>query len=42
MAIGLCKQLGKPDFGATAFMTGSADKLHTIETSGNLYEVNVK
>ncbi len=39
---GVWKQIGKPEFGATVFMTAGAGKIYTIESSGSLYEVNVR
>jgi hypothetical protein len=37
---GVWKQLGKPDFAATAFMFAAGNDLYTIETDGSLYRVN--
>ncbi len=41
-ATGAWKQLGSNAFGATVFMGAGTSKLYTIESSGTLYEVNVK
>jgi hypothetical protein len=36
------QQLGRPDFGATAFMFAANGSLYTIETDGSLYRVSAR
>lgn len=36
------KQIGNADYQATKFLTTANGKLYTIETSGTMYEINVK
>jgi hypothetical protein len=37
---GCWRQIGKPEFGSTAFMFAANGSLYTIETDGSLYRVN--
>ena len=42
LTTGTWKQIGKPDYGNTKFLTAANNKIYTIEKSGTLYEINVK
>ena len=39
---GAWRQLGQPDFGATAFLFAANGSLYTIETDGSLYRVSAR
>jgi hypothetical protein len=41
LSSGTWKQLGKPEFGSTKFMVSGTAQIHTIESSGSLYKVQV-